>query len=360
MPQIAQCNGPQRARAVSQGLQGTRVRDLGEFGLIEVLAAAFEADFSPYHGMREPRLKVANGDDSAAWEAPAGTSVLTCDAIAAGSHFDLAHSDPEDVGWRAVAACQSDIAAMGFAPSHSTVTLGLTGDEDVEMVRRIYGGMAQACSRFGGRVVGGDVIRAGTLFLSVAMVGVDPAAGDAAPTRPMTRADARPGDVIAVTGPLGGSAGGLRLLMAGQGAMGGAARSLVRAHLRPEPRVETGIFLAGAGVRCAIDVSDGLGADLGRICRASGVGAVIDLDDLPAHPALPGAFPDDWRRMALSGGEDYQILFAAPSHLVDLARRADPSIAPIGRMEAGEPSVRVTGGDGDEMEAGGGFDHFGS
>ncbi len=330
-----------------------RVRDLGEFGLIDVLAREFEAGYRPPRPARGPRLVVANGDDAAAWEAPAGTTVLTCDAVAEGSHFDLAISDPQDVGWRAIVACQSDIAAMGFAPSHSTVTLGLTGNETVEMARRMYAGMAQACSLFGGRVVGGDVVRAGALFLSVAMVGVG-----AGPSCPMTRSAARAGDVVAVSGPLGGSAGGLMALRSGRAAPDGAAEALISAHLRPEPRVETGVLLAGAGVRCAIDVSDGLTADLGRICRASGLGAAIDMADVPAHPALSTAFPDEWPRMALSGGEDYQLLFTAPGEVVDRARRLDPAITPIGRMAPGEPAVRVLGPDGGEIEAGDGFDHF--
>lgn len=336
------------------------VRELGEFGLIDRLRRVFETNYS-YRGERDDafRLCVENGDDAAAWDGPAGTTVLTCDAMAAGTHFDFAYSSPEDVGWRAMVSCQSDIAAMGFLPAYSTVTVGLTGEEETETVERLYVGMAQACSRYGGRIVGGDVVRAVGLFLSVAMIGADPSVATGGATRPMTRSAARAGDVIAVTGPVGGSAGGLEILKGGKDARGPDAEALVRAHLRPRPRVWTAIRLAAAGVRCAVDVSDGLLADLIRVCESSGKGAVVRMADLPVQPELKAAFPDDWREMALSGGEGYQLLFTAPRELVHAARKVDPDIVSIGEVQDDQREVSVVAEDGSMVEGRSGFDHFG-
>ncbi len=335
------------------------VQELGEFGLIDRLRHVFEANYSPRGERDDPfRLLVENGDDAAAWDGPAGTTVLTCDAMAAGTHFDLAYSSPEDVGWRAMVSCQSDIAAMGFLPAYSTVTVALTGREKVETVERMYVGMAQACSRYGGRIVGGDVVRAVGVFLSVAMIGADPSVATGGATGPMTRSAARAGDVIAVTGPVGGSAGGLKILKEGKDARGPDAQALVRAHLRPRPRVLTAIRLAAAGVRCAVDISDGLLADLMRVCEPSGMGAVVRMADLPVQPELKAVFPDDWREMALSGGEGYQLLFTAPGELVDGAREMDPDIVSIGEVLDGQEGVSVVAEDGSTVEGRSGFDHF--
>ena len=340
-------------------MSGVSVRELGEFGLIDRLRRVFEANYSRPGERDDPfRLLVDNGDDAAAWDGPAGTTVLTCDAMVGGTHFDLAYSSPEDVGWRAMVSCQSDIAAMGFVPAYSTVTVGLTGAEEAETIEGLYVGMAQACSRYGGRIVGGDVVRAVGIFLSVAMVGADPSAATGRPTRPMTRSAARGGEVIAVTGPVGGSAGGLRILKEGLDMRGSDAGALVRAHLRPRPRVSTAIRLAAAGVRCAVDISDGLLADLIRVCGASGMGAVVRMADLPVQPELKTVFPDDWREMALSGGEGYQLLFTAPEGLIDAAREVDPDIVSIGEVLSDRREVSVVAEDGSRIEGRSGFDHF--
>ena len=336
------------------------VSDLGEFGLIERLTGVFADNYRPPESRADGRfeLLIGVGDDAAAWAGPAGTTVLTCDAMVAGTHFDLAYAAPGDVGWRAMVSCQSDVAAMGFRPAFSTVTLGLTGSEPAEQLDELYVGMAQACSHFGGRVVGGDIVRSKTMFISVAMVGTDPSSDPEKPARPMTRSAAEPGDVIAVTGPVGASAGGLRLLISGAETNVTEA-TLTHAHLRPEPRVMTGIWLAASGVTCAVDVSDGLVDDLGRVCRASGAAARLRLSEIPVDPALKKVFPDDWLELALGGGEGYQLLFTAPAEVVDAARSTDPSIVAIGEIAAGPPRVTVLDDTGTPIEAGvAGFDHF--
>jgi thiamine-monophosphate kinase len=340
------------------------VSDLGEFSLIERLTGVFADNYRPPESRADGRfqLLIGVGDDAAAWAGPAGTTVLTCDAMVPGTHFDLAYAAPGDVGWRAMVSCQSDVAAMGFRPAFATVTLGLTGSEPAEQLDELYVGMAQACSHFGGRVVGGDIVRSKNMFISVAMVGTDPSSDPDRPARPMTRSAAKPGDVIAVTGPVGASAGGLRLLMSGADPdpdRGVTEATLTHAHLRPEPRVTTGIWLAANGVACAVDVSDGLVDDLGRVCRASGVAARVRLPEIPVDPALKKVFPDDWLEMALGGGEGYQLLFTAPSEVVRAARRADPSITVIGEIAAGTPQVAVLDENGSPLKSlVSGFEHF--
>ncbi len=338
------------------------VSRLSEFGLIERLVSVFDRNFRPEG---EPldglALVLGNGDDAAAWEGPAGATVFTCDAMVDGSHFDLSYSTPADVGWRSMVSCQSDIAAMGFHPTYSTVSLGLTGTESPDLLDDLYTGMAQACSRFGGRVVGGDVVRSGTMFISVAMVGAASHGVGETAARPMTRSGAKPGDVIALTGPLGGSAGGLKLLMSGPvpGGPSGQGATLVQAHRRPEPAVTTGVWLAANGVACASDISDGLTADLGRVCRASGAAAVIRLAEVPVEPALRAVFPNDWVDLALGGGEGYQLLFTASAEVVEAARAAYPAITPIGKVVAGEPQVTVLDENDEQVKPGiTGFEHF--
>ena len=338
------------------------VSDLGEFGLIERLIGVFADNYRPAESRADGRfdLLIGSGDDAAAWAGPAGTTVLTCDAMVAGTHFDLAYAAPGDVGWRAMVSCQSDVAAMGFRPAFSTVTLGLTGSEPAEQLDELYVGMAQACSHFGGRVVGGDIVRSETMFISVAMVGTDPSSDPDTSARPMTRSAAKPGDVIAVTGPVGASTGGLRLLMSGLDTdRSVSGTTLTHAHLRPEPRVATGIWLAANGVACAVDVSDGLVDDLGRVCRASDVAARLRLSKIPVDPTLKKFFPDDWLEMVLGGGEGYQLLFTAPAPVVQAAQRADPSIVAIGEIAAGPPQVTVLDNTGEPIKTPPkGHDHF--
>ena len=145
----------------------------------------------------------------------------------------------------------------------------------------------------------------------------------------------------------------------GVDARGPDAEALVREHLRPRPRVWTAIRLAAAGVRCAVDISDGLLADLMRVCGSSGKSAVVRIADLPVQPELKAVFPDDWRELALSGGEGYQLLFTARKELVDSSREVDPDVVAIGEVLDGQGEVSVVAEDGSRIEGRSGFDHFG-
>ena len=186
---------------------------------------------------------------------------------------------------------------MGCQPRVSVVSLGLDPNLDVEAVTELYEGMLDACDVYGGDIVGGDIVSSPAIFVTVAMVG-DASTIDG-PV--LDRSAASVGDLIGVTGALGDSAGGLRLLLAGDDDRDLGERSLALRHLHPSPRIEEGLLLRRLGVRAAMDVSDGLIADLGKMCAASGVGALIDAGCVPGGEELRRTFPDDWTDLALGG-----------------------------------------------------------
>ena len=329
------------------------ISELGEFGLIELVQRWTQPGPSPV-GAVPYRIAVGNGDDTAAITFPAGslTELYTTDTMVDGVHFTAATTPWRDLGWKAVASNVSDVAAMGGAPAAALVTLGLPPDTPVAGVKELYAGMMEICGEFGAHIIGGDMVRSPVAFVTVALTGI--CSGP-----PMVRTAAEPGHLVAVTGPLGSSAGGLRQLLAGD--VPDQSSELVRQHRRPCPHVAAGKALAAAGVRCAMDVSDGLADDLGKLCSASGVSAVIYADKAPAIPALKTAFPDDWLDLALYGGEDYVLLFTAPSDIMDAAMtRLPPGGAVIGEVKDGAPgSVVVLDEHGaPRSRAGAGWDHF--
>ena len=339
------------------------VRDVGEFELIGMLADVLETEESsrradPGDGGQHA-LRLSIGDDAAAWDAPAGATVLTTDTMVAGVHFTTDTTSWRDLGWKAVAVNLSDIAAMGAWPTFSVVTLGLTGAEPVDSVKAMYEGMKELCGQFGTRVIGGDVVRAPVLFITVAMTGAAQEHG--APL--LTRDAARPGDLIAVTGSLGCSAGGLALIeeKAETSSSPGVAH-LLEAHRRPMPRVREGCALVRHGVETAMDVSDGLVADLAKLCEASRVSAVVWADRLPIDEHLTAAFPGQCLSMALEGGEDYELLFTAPTNVVERASADfDVPVTVIGEIRGEGHGVEVLDADGKPIGVGaGGWDHFGS
>lgn len=327
------------------------VKDLGEFQLIDLLASALGAEHDP---TASGDLLISIGDDAAAWRGSNSNTVLTTDTMVEGVHFSLDWAGWEALGWKAMATNQSDVAAMGCMPMYAVVSLGLRGDLPIEGLEQMYRGMAAACAANGGAVVGGDVVRSPTFFVTVAMTG---SAGDEGPL--LTRDAAKPGDIIAVTGSLGSSAGGLQTLRDGLALDSEIASYLHNTHNRPSPRVAEGYALRTLGVSAAIDISDGLVDDLGKFCAASGVGADLRADQVPVDDRLKRALPDDWISLALSGGEDYELAFAAPAETVTEAKKKlDATVTPIGQVREGS-GVRVLNADGDEISVGrGGWDHF--
>ena len=331
------------------------VRELGEFGLIERLSRRVSASPAAHHRQEPPvRVRVGIGDDAAVWEATGTAEALTTDTIVDGKHFTLATTGWNDLGWKSLATNLSDIAAMGAAPGVAVVTLGLPPDTVVEDVEALYDGLLAAAGEFGASVAGGDVVASPTLFITVALSGT--LAGE-----PMLRSNAATGDLIAVTGALGASAAGLAVLQGAAPAEGADADLLRAAHRRPWPRVAEGMSLAKAGVRSAMDITDGLLDDLGKLCAAAGYSARVEAVCVPVHPAAVAAFPDEAMAMALKGGEDYELLFTAPPRLMaSLGGALDCEVQVVGEIISGTPGeVFLVDAKGDAITPPRkGWDHF--
>jgi thiamine-monophosphate kinase len=228
------------------------------------------------------------GDDAAIVHGTTGELLVTADAVVAGVHADLALSRLDNFGWKALSAAVSDIAAMGGRPLHCVVTVLVPPDTRLEL---LFAGLIDAAVAWACPIVGGDLSNAPEIAVSVTVNGATDA-GTA-----VRRSGARPGDSLFVTGPVGGSAAGLRLLRAG--ADRNAAE--VRAHLWPLARLGEGQAARQSGASAMIDVSDGLSIDLHRLADASSVG--FELDEVPV---APGADLEE----ALGGGEDYELVIA--------------------------------------------------
>jgi thiamine-monophosphate kinase len=228
-----------------------------------------------------------------------GDLVLTTDALVEGTHFDRALSTPRDVGYKAIAASLSDIAAMAASPRYALCALTLSDGVDVGWAMELFGGMREASDEFACTLVGGNLARGSEVTVVITLTG-EVARGGA-----VRRSGARPGDVVVVTGALGGAAAGRRLAQRGA-PWSENELDAIRRHARPVPRVGEAPVLARNGGTAMIDVSDGLARDLARICEASGVGVRLDLERVPAHPAAAEG-------EALGGGEDYELLATMPS-----------------------------------------------
>ena len=309
------------------------VSQLGEFGLIERLTRIVGAEGSP-------DLVVGPGDDAAVWRVGGEYLIATTDAMVEGVHFLPERTRWEDVGWKALAANVSDIAAMGGTPLFALVTLALPPETLAETMDALYRGLGQSAGEYGVTIAGGDVVRAPQVSVTVALMG-RAAQRDGVPLL-LRRSTARTGDVIAVTGTLGDSAAGLRLLQTGTA----ADDPIVQRHTRPVPRVEAGRGAVEAGVRCGIDVSDGLLQDVGHVCEMSNAGAVLRAADVPLSDGLRAAFPDDALELACTGGEDYELLLIGPAAAVSRV----PDVAVIGEIVDGPPRATLLDGDGSEIK----------
>ena len=324
-----------------------KVSDLGEFGLIELLAEIATKS-------RAEPLLVDIGDDAAAWHSEAGVQLATTDALIQDVHFTLSTTTWRELGWKALAVNLSDIAAMGGVPQYALVSLGLPGDTEVEHMAQLYEGMAELARLFDVGIVGGDVVAAPLVVLNLTVVG-------SAQGNILTRTAASPGDRIAVTGYLGASGGGMAMLKRGFQFDEETTANLRQAHLKPYPRVREGQLLACHGVRAAIDLSDGLASDLAKLCKASKVGARLFIDQIPIHPSVRNSFRDDYLDLALAGGEDYELLFTGSSKVMDKVRKLLPCpISVIGDIVSDAPGkVRLLDEQGKEIKLEEkGWDHF--
>ncbi|MFH1559833.1 MAG: thiamine-phosphate kinase [Chloroflexota bacterium] len=334
-------------------MRTVKVRDIGEFALIETLQKIVSQG-KPWPEELPFPLLLGMGDDAAAWHTGEATELATTDTLVEGVHFRHDLTSWEDLGWKALAVNLSDIAAMGGSPLYILVTLGIKPDTEVEDVEALYRGMLFACREHGCYIVGGDMVRSPVTFITVAMTGV---AGE----HVLTRHTAQPGDVVAVTGPLGCAAGGLQALLQGTVLEEERGRHLHQAHVHPQPRLQAGQILVQNGVQAAMDISDGLTDDLAKMCVSSGVGAIVYAAQVPVDAFLKDAFPQHYLQFALNGGEDYELLFTGREEVVaEAVTRLSPSATIIGRIVAKHPGkVRVLDEHGADLHLDRhGWDHF--
>ncbi|MBI4302212.1 MAG: thiamine-phosphate kinase [Chloroflexi bacterium] len=308
-----------------------KVQEIGEFGLIELLAQMVKKA-----GCGEG-VVLGIGDDAAAWRILASLQLATTDSLVEGVHFITGMATGRALGWKALAVNLSDIAAMGGIPQHALITLGLPPDTEVEWVSELYEGMLAMAQRFGVTIVGGDVVRAPQIIISITLLGkAGLKVGRRLPV--LTRSSARVGERIAVTGWLGAAAAGLKLLRSPINGEEAVVSLLKEAHFRPQPRVAEGQILVRHGVRAAIDVSDGLMSDLIRLCQASALGARVWLDRVPVHPAVKAVFGEEALDLALAGGEDYELLFTGKEATLDELKEALPvQMTVIGEVVKDQP-----------------------
>jgi len=300
-------------------------------------------------GTGGPGLVLGPGDDAAIWRPPpGGVLALTQDAVVEGVDFRREWTRPHAVGRRAVAVCLSDLAAMGAEPVWCMASLCAPPGTRVDDAAAIHLGIAEAAEAAGCRLVGGDVSSIdGPLVVDVS------AGGTVAEDRVLRRDAGRAGDALLVTGTLGRAAAGLRLMRGDVVAAPAESEVWRQALLDPRPRLDEGRHLAALGVRCAGDLSDGLLVDAGRTALASGCAAELWLDHIPVDDDLRSVFGDQWPELALGGGEDFELLAAAPAELVPGVVAEWPArLAPltiVGRLLWGRGVVLLDGDGGSPL-----------
>jgi thiamine-monophosphate kinase len=316
------------------------IKEIGEFGLIDRLAQKL--------GQPDESVIVGIGDDAAVLQVTEGhQTVMTTDMLVEGIHFLSQTITFHNLGFKSLAVSISDIAAMGGIPKHAVISLAIPPQVHVESLESLYEGVAEICRQHGTHVVGGDIVKIQErLVISVTIL------GEVETGRALLRSGAKPGDVVFVSGTVGGSAAGLALLQGEGDHLSVTERDkLIEFHQRPKPQVLLGRLLLQSGICTSCnDISDGLASELNEIAQASGVGMEIERSAIPIHSAVrafASAVQKDPLDFALFGGEDYQLVGTAredafPS-LQMRAREMGISLTRIGIVTK-EKGIWLTGG----------------
>lgn len=328
---------------------------MGEFELLAKLR-----DRLPPAGAR---VRLGSGDDAAV-TVPGGATATSVDAIVEGIHFRRDEAPAQTIGRKALATALSDLAAMGAEAGEAYVVLGAPPDLPEGEFDALLEGLLGIAEETGTTLAGGDLTRAPALTLAVTVVGHAPQADDF-----VRRSGAHPGDVLVVTGELGGAAAGRLLLDRPELASdlpGETADRLRARQLDPTPRLRSGRALAEAGATAMIDLSDGLAGDALHVAQASGAALRIEAGSLPLAKGVAevaAATEQDPLQLAVAGGEDYELLAALPAERLaeatqQLAAGAEATLTTIGQVVEGEGvELRLPGGG--LLEAAG-YDHFGA
>ena len=324
---------------------------MGEEDALRFLADRFKAT--------QKEVLTGIGDDSAVVELREKTClVASTDTLVEGVHFHLGIQTPRQLGKKAVCVAVSDIGAMGAVPKYLLCSLGCRSAESMELIENLSEGVEEGCREFGVCLIGGNLSESQTVFINMT------ALGDASENDIVLRSGACEGDDIYVTGTLGDSALGLKVLSGGFGIDG--CEGFVSRHIEPTPRLEVGRMVAKRGIASSmIDISDGLFCDLEKLTSEHGLGAEVSLGSLPLSPgflSLCGELSEDGYRLALSGGEDYELLFTSSVRnrvsIEEVSRLCGIAISKIGSVTAGR-KIRFFDEGGEEVFYDtGGFQHF--
>lgn len=318
----------------------------GEFALIERLS---HCSINSH-----PELVMGIGDDAAVIDhvfANGDYQLVTTDMLVEKSHFRCDWASPEQIGVKSVACNVSDIAAMGGIPTFMFVSLSLAPETNVEWVEALYQGMRTACQRYDVVLAGGDTTHSPMITISITLL------GRVSPKNLCLRSQARPGELLCVTGPLGGSAAGLAMLSAGLN----PPAYLKSKHLAPECRLDVSTLIAPeAGAM--IDISDGLAAEVNHICDQSGTGAEISVADIPIHSSVIDAarmIGEDPYLYAISGGEDFELLFSISLQGKRKLEQKGVSMTTVGAVTDKTAGRMLKLPDGQKQALSGGYNHFG-
>jgi len=357
----------------------TPLSNIGEVELIERLHAIVNIQVSD--PTIHSNLLKGISDDTAVYKPREGfVQLITTDAFVEGIHFDLTYTSPKHLGWKAMVANLSDIAAMGGTPRYAVISLALPNKISVEFIEQFYQGLALACREYSCLLVGGDTVGSlANMFISVTLV------GEAKEDKIMYRNTAKVGDVICVTGHLGASHAGLKILQKEKARYAQATQPdtfkpnleaytpVLEKHLMPRPRLDIAQLLVEQSsvqatqghamqVHAMIDVSDGIASEIHRICDASDTGASIQERNIPLHENTKTVASDLHESAvdyALFGGEDYELLFTLTEEDFHHLQTLTTDISLIGRITSRNKGIELVKPDGEAVLLPfGGWDHF--
>lgn len=300
-----------------------------EFQLIDSLTK----NFFKFHR----NLVVGVGDDVAVIKNGRRYLLLTCDAVVEGDHFNCQWSTPQQIGRKAIEVNVSDIASSGGRPTYLLVSLVLTKDTKKEWIMKVYDGIREICEKYRITLAGGNITHGITRVIDVSLMGET--------QKPILRSGARVGDVICVTGRVGGSNAGLKLFLQGKKLSG----LLRQRHLEPKARLDVSGKIAKYA-NSMVDVSDGVASETRHICEQSKKGAIVYAEKIPL---CPGASLID----ALSGGEDYELMFTMASKNARKLKKEKVDFSVIGEIKSRGNGVCLMK-NGKKHHLCGGYDHF--
>jgi thiamine-monophosphate kinase len=345
----------------------TEISSIGETGLIERIKALVDKQ-SGDPSLRQ-HLIMGISDDTAVFRPDPGKVVLlTTDSFIEGVHFDLTFTSFKHLGWKAMAANLSDIASMGGMPRYAVLTISLPKKVSVEMIEEFYEGALQACKKYSCMIAGGDTTMSlGNIAISIALT------GEAEEGKVLYRGGAKPGDLLCVTGHLGASHAGLKILQREKQRYNESPEKFqpnlapyaaaIEKHLMPKPRLDISPLLAEkVSTHALIDISDGLASEVHRICKASNAGAAVYEHNIPVDAItqqVAAEFNEQPTDYALYGGEEYELLFTMPDAEFAKFESLTTDVTIVGRIAEPEKGITLVRSNGEiELLKFSGWDHF--